>query len=232
MEKKKNNIVKKIIKPIGIIILYFFISSFYVDFLLLFGIHYEKLNNVFKTTYLVLYDACFAALLIYIYKKDFIFGFKDLIKNISKHLDFIRVWIAALVLMVISNLIIVNFTVNEVATNQQAAIDQLQTFPVYLILSAIITAPIIEETIFRLTIRKLINNKIIFIIISGLLFGFLHVIYSYTNITDFLYVIPYSIPGFAFAYMLVKTDNICVPISLHMLHNTIMIIFQIIALMR
>ena len=64
------------------------------------------------------------------------------------------------------------------------------------------------------------------------MFGALHVVTSYTNTTDLLFIIPYSIPGCAFAYMLVKSDNICVPISMHMLHNTIMIIFQIIALMR
>ena len=59
MEKEKNNIAKKIIKPIGVIILYFFISSFYVDFLLLFGIHYSSLNNIFKTSRNFILFSCF-----------------------------------------------------------------------------------------------------------------------------------------------------------------------------
>lgn len=230
MEKDKNTLPKRLIKAIGIIFLYFFITAFYRDFLLIFGINYSNLNGISKTIYLILYDAGLAILLIYIYKKDFLNNFKDYIKNISKYLDFIRIWIVALILMVISNAIIINFTTEKAADNQQAIIDQMHIFPIYVIVSAIVTAPIIEEIIFRLTFRKVIKNNILFIIISGLTFGALHVITSYTNVTDLLFIIPYSIPGCAFAYMLVKTDNICVPISMHMLHNTIMIIFQLIAL--
>lgn len=232
MEKEKNTTLNRLIKAIGVIFLYFFITFAYSDFLWLFGINYYNLNSVARTIYLILYDIGLAILLIFIYRKDFIIGFKDFKNNFSKYLDYIWLWISSLVLMVISNLIIVNFTINKVATNQQAAIDQLHYFPIYLIISSIITAPIIEEIIFRLTFRKVIKNNILFIIISGFVFGALHVITSYTNITDLLFIIPYSIPGCAFAYMLVKTDNICVPISMHMLHNTIMIIFQLIAMIK
>lgn len=232
MEKEKNTFLGQLFKSIGVIILYFFVSSFYINFLNFFGIKYNNLNNLAKTIYLILYDLSLAVLLIYIYRKDFVDGFKDYIKKIGKYLDYIRLWIASLILMVLSNAIILNFTVEQMPTNQKAILDQIHTFPIYTIVATIITAPIIEEIIFRLTFRKIIKNNILFIILSGLVFGSLHVIYSYTNITDLLFIIPYSIPGFAFAYMLVKTDNICVPISMHMLHNTIMIIFQIIALIK
>ena len=229
---KKEDRLNIVLRAIGVIMLYFLASYICVYIPLIFRINYYKLNIVIKTIYLIVYDILTALLMIYIYKKDFITNFRDYKKNISKYLDYIWIWITSLILMVISNMIIVNFTVNEVATNQQAAIEELHLFPIYLIVSAAITGPIIEEIVFRLSIKKIINNKVLFIITSGFIFGLLHVVFSYTNITDFLYIIPYSIPGFAFAYMLVKTDNICVPISMHMLHNSIMLIFQIIALIK
>ena len=232
MEKNKNTLFYRIWKLIEILLLYFFVTLAYREFLSLFGIKYSNLNNITKTIYLILYDIGLAALLIYIYKKDFKKAIKDFKKNFNKYLDFIWVWLASLVLMVVSNAIIINFTTQEVAENQQAIIDQMKIFPIYIIISAIITAPIIEEIVFRLTFRKAIKNNISFIILSGLTFGALHVITSYTNAIDLLFIIPYSIPGCAFAYMLAKSDNICVPISMHMLHNTIMITFQIVALMR
>ena len=229
MKEDRLNIV---LRAIGVILLYFVVSYLCVLLPLVFRINYYNLSNTAKTIYLIIYDVLTAILMIYIYKKEFIIGFKDYIKNINKYLDYIWTWILSLIAMIISDIIIVNFTVNEVATNQQAAIEELHMFPAYLIISACITAPIIEEIVFRLSIRKIINNKTLFIIVSGFVFGLLHVIFSYTNITDFLYIIPYSIPGFAFAYILAKEDNICISISLHMLHNTIMLIFQIIALLK
>lgn len=229
---KKEDRLNIVLRGIGVILLYFISTYMCVYIPLIFRINYYNLNIVTKTIYLIIYDVLTALLMIYIYRKDFITSFKDYKKNISKYLDYIWLWIGSLILMIISNMIIVNFTVNEVATNQQAAIEELHLFPIYLIVSAAITGPIIEEIVFRLSIRKIINNNTLFIITSGLVFGLLHVVFSYTNITDFLYIIPYSIPGFAFAYMLVKTKNICVPISMHILHNSIMLILQIIALIK
>ena len=65
---------------------------------------------------------------------------------------------------------------------------------------------------------------------SGLVFGGLHVISSYTNLINLIYIIPYSIPGFIFAYTLVRSKNIFVPIGLHFFHNAIMMIVQIVLL--
>ena len=69
-------------------------------------------------------------------------------------------------------------------------------------------------------------NKILFIIISGIIFGGLHVITGFSSPIDLLYLIPYCAPGFAFAYILADSDNIFIPISLHFMHNGILIALQ------
>jgi membrane protease YdiL (CAAX protease family) len=54
---------------------------------------------------------------------------------------------------------------------------------------------------------------------------------SYEHLTDLLFIIPYSIPGFIFAYVYTKSKNICIPISLHFIHNGIMMSLQILLLL-
>ena len=71
------------------------------------------------------------------------------------------------------------------------------------------------------------NNKFtkyLFILISGILFGSMHVIGSVTSVYDYLYIIPYSALGISFAALLYKTDNIFSTITIHSIHNTASII--------
>ena len=59
----------------------------------------------------------------------------------------------------------------------------------------------------------------------------MHVISTLENLVDLLFIIPYSIPGFIFAYIYSKSKNIFVPISLHFIHNGIMMSLQILLLL-
>ena len=131
----------------------------------------------------------------------------------------------------ITNIIIINITNINSSTNQEYITKLLGKYPIYTIVATILIAPLTEELIFRLNIRKIFKNNIVFIITSGLVFGALHMTVA-TSIKELLFIIPYSIPGFIFAYTLTKSKNIFVPISLHMLHNTVMILLQILITLR
>ncbi len=76
----------------------------------------------------------------------------------------------------------------------------------------------------------MIKNKYLFIAIAGIVFGLMHVLTA-TTWVEFLYIIPYSAPGLFFAYMLYKEDNVLVPISYHLIHNTLALILMIIGKM-
>jgi len=102
--------------------------------------------------------------------------------------------------------------------------------PVFMLLNTAILAPIIEELTFRKSFRIVFKNNIAFILISGIVFGALHVITSITNTYDYLYLLPYCSLGIAFSYMYYKTDNIFAPIFMHFMHNSIMTILNILAL--
>ena len=229
IEKKHN---KEILIGIGVIILYLFLSIIPEDIIKILGINFESLNNMYKQIYLILYELFITILILYIYRKDFIPNFKDFKSNIKEYINkYIKYWFMMLGLMITSNIIVTLFTTTKVANNQSDIIQLLGTYPIYTLIVTVICAPILEELIFRLSIKKIFRNDTLFIIISGLVFGSLHVIGNFDNIIDLLFIIPYSIPGFMFAYLYTKTRNICIPMGIHFIHNTVMIILQMIIIL-
>ena len=229
MEKEKNYELRNMLIGFGVLFLYLIGSSYSYDFLRLFGINYNDLNFVLKQVYLIFYEVALTLIIFYIYRKDFIPNLKDFIKNnITYFKKYIKYWFLMLSLMVASNLLITLFTTSITSNNQQTIIDLLAEAPIYTFILTVITAPILEELVFRLSFRKMFaHTNFLFIFFSGLFFGGMHVINSFTNLTDLLFIIPYSIPGFIFAYIYAKSKNICVSISLHFIHNGIMMALQI-----
>ena len=106
-------------------------------------------------------------------------------------------------------------------SGQEIIVETLKVAPIYTFIVTVFVAPILEELIFRLSFKNVIKNKWLFIIISGVIFGAIHVVFSVNDIYQLLYLIPYCSLGIAFSYMYYETDNILVPISFHILHNTI-----------
>ena len=115
------------------------------------------------------------------------------------------------------------------STNEESIRAVMKISKWYIVFSAVIFAPIVEELVFRKSVRSLIKNKWLFILTSGLLFGLIHCVGSATLI-EYLYVIPYAIPGCVFAYILYDSDNIFTTMSMHLWHNTIMLILEFIVM--
>ena len=233
MIKKKNTDLRNMWLGIGVIMLYLIVSALPYDFLAFFGINYNNLNFIVKQIYLILYEIILTLIIVYIYRHDFIPNFKEFKTKISTYFNkYFKYWILILILMGLSNLIITNFTTTMTSQNQQSVIDLLGQAPIYTIIVTTIIAPILEELVFRLSFRKIFKHtNILFIFFSGLLFGSMHVIGSLENLIDLLFIIPYSIPGFIFAYLYTKEKNIFLPISIHFLHNGVMMVLQIILIL-
>ena len=195
------------------------------------GINYDKLSTPLKSTCLIIYQILMTLIIVYIYKKTIITNFKTFIKNNIKYFkEYIKYWFLMLILMISSNLIVTFFTTTDIANNQNTIIETLKVAPIYTFILTVFVAPILEELVFRLSFRKIFSNNILFILLSGLVFGSMHVIGTCEHLIDLLFIIPYSIPGFIFAYVYTKSKNICVPISLHFIHNGIMMSLQILLL--
>ena len=198
--------------------------------LILEKININDLTKTSKTIYLILFEIMIISIITLINNKKLKEDFKKFKKNWKKYFEtYLPYYILSLVIMIISN-IIINKLTGSIAGNEQSIQESLIKYPLYIFIQAAFIAPFIEEMVFRQSIRNIITDNTTFIIISGLIFGGLHVIGNIHSIFDILYIIPYGTPGIVFAYILTKSDNIFVPISIHFIHNFLLVTLQIILL--
>lgn len=227
----KNNkyIVNACIGIIAIFI-YFTFSYLQLGFLELLHIDYQAMSLSLKVLYLIITDSIEIAIFILLFRKKLKEDVQDLKKNHESYFKtYFKYWLLALGIMMVSNLIIMLITENETSGNEEAVRNLITKSPIYAYFSSVIFAPFVEEIIFRRSIRNIIPIDSIFIIVSGLVFGSLHIITGYSGPLDLLYLIPYCAPGLIFAYILTKTDNVLVSASIHLMHNGIMVSLQIFA---
>ena len=221
---------KDIIIGILVFLGYLLLSKYADNILILLG--FNKLSTPLKLIVSIIYEILILLTVIFIYLKTIVNDFIDYKQNIKYYIDnYLKYWFLNLGLMMITNIIIINITNINNSTNQEYITKLLGKYPLYTIVATILIAPLTEELIFRLNIRKIFKNNIIFIITSGLVFGALHLTVA-TSLKELLFIIPYSIPGFIFAYTLTKSKNIFVPISLHTMHNTLMILLQLLLTLK
>ncbi len=233
LEEIENSIkgwFKKNFKYIAVILLYIlYQSNFIISLLSSFGINVSKIPKTPRIGLFALSDFIYVIILILIFKKEILKGLKDLKKNfVDRALLSLNCWIVGCVIMTVSSIIIGMILKQNVSTNEALVRESIKIAPLYMLFTCSIVAPIFEEMVFRRSLYGLIKFKWLFILVSGLGFGLLHVLGSYNTPLDFLYVIPYGSMGCAFAYLLSKTNNITLPIIIHMIHNTILVTVQII----
>ena len=219
---------KKILTGIGVVLFYLIASFAQILPFSILHIDYTTIPVWIKVIYLLIYQLLELIVIMTIFKKQLKENWLDLKKNHKKYWkEYFKYWFLLLGLMVISNLAITLLTPNDIASNEEAIRETFEIAPLYTFISAVFIAPVLEELVFRQGIRNIFENKIIFILCSGLLFGSMHVITSFTSYYELLYIIPYSIPGLIFAYLLTKTNNIFIPISLHFIHNGVLMSLQV-----
>ena len=212
----------------GVICTYFILNELLTLPFLLAGVNYDSIPISIKVVYATVYEIMMIGIIILILKDDIKKALNDIKKNHMGYFSkYIKYWFLALIVMFVSNLIITFISKGGIAGNEETIRTMFSKTPVYIFISSVFFAPLLEELVFRQGIRNIFSNNIVFIIISGLVFGGLHVVGNINAWYDILYLIPYCTPGFVFAYILTKTDNIFVPMGLHFLHNGIIMSLQI-----
>ena len=152
-------------------------------------------------------DIVFIILLFLIYYKDLVEEFKNYKKDLSNNISI------SFKYYIIGSMSLNETKVREVLFNN---------LPLMLIEIAI-TAPLIEELVFRKSISTIFSNKWIFALVSGLLFGGAHIMTNLTTgvfvTTDLLYILPYGAFGFCFALMNREIKSTFSSIFIHSFHN-------------
>ena len=210
----KNNIFKVIIC---------FLIFFYGKYLQYIPICLFKLNKPSPTTdaLLIMFSSFIECLLLFLlFRKELKEDFSKFKNNFMINFDIgIRYWFIGLFGMIASNILIgIFFKVNG-STNEALIREMTALAPYAMFIDSTFLAPFIEEITFRFNFKLLIKNKLFYILSSGIIFGFLHIIFSFSSLTEFLYIIPYSCMGICYALICLKTDTVSTPIFIHMLHN-------------
>lgn len=157
----------------------------------------------------------------FIYRKSFkkdLQNFKKTTKS-SMKIAF-KYWLGGVVVMIASNFLLqrLGFSLPSNETTVEAI---LKLSPILGFIYVAVVAPVLEEIIFRKTFKEAITNKYLFVIISALIFGLLHIVGSFTTWTDLLFLIPYSALGVSFAMTTVETDSIFPSMIMHIAHNSL-----------
>ena len=123
---------------------------------------------------------------------------------------------------VISSIITSMFSASQDSANQ-SYIEELflSKYGILMIVDVCIIGPIVEELVYRSAIlnglKKLKIHPVVAIIISAMIFGFVHVI----DAGDYDQVLPYIVMGLVFGFVYHKSKSIFTTISIHVLINSI-----------
>lgn len=222
--------IYEILNSIILIIFYFTYTALFKYALIYLGIDFTTISDNLLILINFLINFLFIIILVFIYLDDLKKNLKDYKENFSTYFPYgLKWWLIGLAIMIGSNMIIMQIYPSR-AANETIIVQELQLYPLYMCFSTMIYAPFVEEIIFRKTMNGIFKNNFLYILVCGLLFGFIHILANATVALEYLYMIPYGIYGSIFAYLFVKTKNIFVPMTFHFIHNFIIIAFYILSL--
>lgn len=187
------------------------------------------INNVISS---MLSEILFIILLFIFYFKDLQEEFKIFISNFKSCFKTgFKYYIAGYMCMIFFNLII-TMILKNISQNEEGVRSLLYNTPVIAMINIAILAPLAEELSFRKSLNTIFNNKYIFALVSGLLFGGAHLMTNILSntfvISDLIYLLPYGSLGFVFALMNEKTKTTFTSITMHAMHNSVTCILLLI----
>ena len=163
-----------------------------------------SIENVKKLTLtetiIIIFIKYFILIILFIIKyKDYLikkwFDFK---KNFIKYFEIsFKNWFLGFIIMFVTN-IIISSLVPGLGKNESSVQDLIAKLPFIAFILTTIFAPFTEEMVFRKYLQDCFNNKTIYMIISGLLFGLVHVM-GFGSLKEYLLIIPYGSIGLLFA---------------------------------
>lgn len=220
---------RKIFKNLMMFFMYFIYEIIVAFIINICNINVSEFSNIGKNIYMITIDLIYILFLLFIYRKEIVADLKDFKKNGFKYLaKYVPIYILGLIAMSLSNIILYKITDIQISNNEQLVRNYIKLFPIYMTFSCTIYAPIVEEITFRKTFRNIIDNKYFFILVSGIMFGLVHIAGDTIGINEYLLSIPYILMGICLAYIYYKSDNIFTTITIHSMHNLILLILQFI----
>lgn len=172
----------------------------------------------------------FLFIIILVYKKKFKVYINKLNKNFKKNLfDSIKIFLLGLGIYVLFNTLF-NIAGISSLSNHNAMLSIFRKVPIIFILNTLFYYPVIEEIVFKMTLKDIIKNKWIFVVFTGLFITLFQVLFSMNNTIDLLDILPNVALACSLSYIYYKTDNIIYPILIRMCYNLIPCVIYLIDL--
>lgn len=176
-----------------------FLAFFFLIYILspIFKLIFD-VNSLFQLGFIeFLYEGILALIMVLIYKDLLKEGYKKVKSFIKKSSvgDFVMIILKCFIVCSIVNIAVAMFTsvisnifgiTAKESINQTEVVTLLKEAPIFMIISASIFAPFTEELMFRGWLGEIIKNKRVFIAVSGLIFGLVHITDSITIIVTII----------------------------------------------
>ena len=223
MEKNKTQLSQFILVTLLYFVFYIIISPIISGIITLLFNPYAKTNNVF-VVFILEYFVLIATILLLL--PQFKHGFKILLKEKKKTLIVVCLGVAILYATgILTTIITLLFNASGNSLNQSLVESNARMYPLYMLFSTTVFAPIVEEGVFRATIQNFLRNKLskhVSIFISAFIFGFLHVVVGLLqgNLLELIYMISYVSLGVVLGYFY-ERYSLSRTILIHAIYNFI-----------
>lgn len=216
-EVKQKNYSKKELISAAIIFLVYFSQFIWSDYI-------PDNNKIMSILVVISFYAIMFMLVFILFGDKLISDFKKLIKNFNAYIEYdLPKYGLMIVSFILVNFICILVTKNGTSVNQET-VESLPKLIMFIL--AVLWAPIVEETVFRGTIRRYINNKIVFVLLSAFIFGFMHATGEGSLLKIIFTTLPYATLGGWLAYIYSKTDNLANNIMIHGIWNLFAVIMS------
>lgn len=233
MFNRKLTLQMKLMVLLVVVPFYFFCGSIIVTALLKFAVNELGIvltENAATALLNVLLDGILVVISLLVFKNSLKTQFKDFCARFKDHFIYaffkgpLIVYGCSFVGGILSYL----FNGNSTSENQALLEVLISDHFVLMLVASVMMAPIFEELLFRGTVFAWIYeyNPIVAHILSGFIFGFVHVMNAVLsgNVGEFVQIFSYLFMGMGLSYLYEKTNNIYVPMITHALNNFIAVI--------
>lgn len=164
-------------------------------------------------------DILFAFVIIFIYRNVISKSFSDFRKSNSFFKRFMIVLFSVIVLFIINILggvcgEILFSNMNDVDQNTTMIYELANMSTVYMIFKTLIFASVVENIVFRVSIRELTTNNIMFVVSSSLIYALVNVMYSEFSMFIFVDMIQYFLISMFLSLIYIKNKNSIYPVML------------------
>jgi membrane protease YdiL (CAAX protease family) len=162
-------------------------------------------------------DIIYFAFIFYLYRRTFVSDIGKLKKDFwKKFLLGIKWLLIAIVLQTIAVGIVKTFI--DGLVGNEAAIINLPI--IYMIFKTMVFSIVVEEIVFKKSIRDVISNDKLFIVVSSVFYGLMNVAYTELGSTiELLVILPYIVSSAIMGILYIKTDNILLVMLVKFTYN-------------